>query len=75
MCGQGAAVVEDVGGLASRILQRIRENLHRGEVARIVHLPSERARCPSATEEKLTGRNGLPKMSRMNDDILREAWL
>ena|GEM_PF-6097124 len=37
-----AAVGEDVGVLASRVLERVRENRHRGELARLVHLAGER---------------------------------
>src|SRR5205814_1771507 len=36
-----AAVVEDVVVVAARVLERVREDRHRPELARIVHLPGE----------------------------------
>ena len=64
-----AAVIENCVVVAASILKRIRENRHRAEVARIVHLLGKgkgdgAIGVQEGEKEKETGRNGLPNRSR-----------
>ena len=58
--------VEDVLVVAPGVLKGVGQDRHRGEVARLVHLPGEgNAVSVRHAGAKVTGRKGLPKISRI----------